>query len=88
MKTTTTGMEEILALESALRGSKDKEARADALNLRLSNERMSLARAKTKAERDLRTVWVAQIEKEIACEVEFFPEVELTDEELLAALRK
>jgi phosphosulfolactate phosphohydrolase-like enzyme len=55
----------------------------DALNLRLSNERNRLATAKTVRERDMRKVWVAQIEKEIAFEV---PEGQMTDDELLAAL--
>jgi hypothetical protein len=61
-----------------------------ALNLRLSNERVRLAAAKTQKERELRSVWVAGIEKEISHEIEFLgqqePETELTDDELLAAL--
>jgi outer membrane murein-binding lipoprotein Lpp len=64
----------------------------NALQLRLSNERNALARAKTSKERDLRKVWIAQIEKEIAGEEKFLkkkkPEVDMTDEELLAALLK
>jgi hypothetical protein len=39
-----------------------------ALQARLSNERVRLANATTKQERDMRAVWVAQIEKEIARE--------------------
>lgn len=35
----------------------------DALNLRLSNERVRLANAKTDSERTLRAVWIQQIEK-------------------------
>lgn len=55
----------------------------NALQLRLSNERNYLANAKTTAERDLRKVWISQIEKEIGHEE---PEVEMTDDELLAEL--
>jgi hypothetical protein len=62
----------------------------NALQLRLSNERNYLAKAKTEGERALRKVWIAQIEKEIAGEEKFLakqePEVEMTDDELLAAL--
>lgn len=43
----------------------------DVLQLRLSNERMRLAQAKTPDEWALRTVWIAQLEKEIAGEIEF-----------------
>lgn len=43
----------------------------DALNLRLSNERVRLSQAKTKNEIELRTVWVQGIEKEIKSEIEF-----------------
>lgn len=58
-----------------------------ALELRLSNERGYLARAKTEGERELRRVWIAQIEREIAHEREFHAdEIEMTDDELLAAL--
>lgn len=61
-----------------------------ALQVRLSNERNYLAKAKTRQERELRTVWIAQIEKEIAREYEFLGkqevETDLTDDELLAAL--
>jgi hypothetical protein len=60
----------------------------NALNLRLSNERNYLAKAKTQGERDLRKVWIAQIEKEISAEQAFAGLVgdEMTDDELLAAL--
>jgi hypothetical protein len=37
----------------------------DALELRLSNERIRLASATSPQERELRAVWVKQIEKEI-----------------------
>jgi hypothetical protein len=43
----------------------------DALQLRLSNERMRLDDAKTEGERKLRSVWIRQIEKEIAGEIKF-----------------
>jgi hypothetical protein len=62
----------------------------NALNLRLSNERGYLAKAKTQGERDLRKVWIAQIEKEIANELAFLAKQdnlpEMTDDELLEAL--
>lgn len=63
----------------------------DALRLRLSNERLRLAAAKTDAEIQFRAVWLAQIEKEIEAEV-IFLKIErtslpdLTDEELLSEL--
>lgn len=62
-----------------------------ALNLRLSHERARLAAAKSKRERDLRTVWISQIEHEISNEqkalgVSIATECEMTDDELLAAL--
>ncbi len=60
-----------------------------ALNLRLSNERNYLAKAKTENEKALRKVWIAQIEKEIAFEESHTfsdTEVEMTDDELMAAL--
>lgn len=61
----------------------------DALNLNLSNERIRLGNAKTQQERELRTVWVAQLEKEIAAERGFLgvtdaPEV--SDDDLLNEL--
>lgn len=61
-----------------------------AIELRLSHERERLRRAKTDKERELREVWVAQIEKERVAELRFlgiddsFPE--LSDDELLKAL--
>jgi hypothetical protein len=58
----------------------------DALRLRLSNERSRLVYAKSRGERDLRAVWVAQVEKEIAAESSFSPQCTLTDDELLAEL--
>jgi uncharacterized lipoprotein YddW (UPF0748 family) len=61
-----------------------------ALRVRLSNEREYLRRAKTDAERKLRGVWIAQIEREIAHEERFIAEraelPEISDDELLAAL--
>jgi len=57
----------------------------NALRMRLSNERVRLAGAQSQKERDLRSVWIAQIEKEIAHE-ETFHAVDMSDDELLAAL--
>lgn len=61
-----------------------------ALNLRLSHERGYLAAAKTSGEKELRAVWIAQIEKEIAKEREFLglPNeiVTLSDDELFNEL--
>jgi hypothetical protein len=69
----------------------DMSDHLNALNLRLSNERGYLAKAKTAGERELRSVWIAQIEKEIAREQEFIADLEaaleMTDDELLAELR-
>ena len=63
----------------------------DALSLRLSHEREYLAAAKTDGERDLRKVWISQIEKEISAEYKHLGlhpayKVEMTNEELLAEL--
>ena len=59
----------------------------DTLQLRLSNERVRLQNATTDKERNLRRVWVAQIEKEIAAERGFEePTKPMTDEELLSQL--
>jgi len=59
----------------------------DALELRLSNERVYLSAAKTERERNLRRVWITQIEKEIKSEKKFLllteEELNPTDEELL-----
>lgn len=58
----------------------------------LSNERARLAASKTSAERELRTVWVAQAERELAAEFAFLgmPTSEdlskIDDDELLAEL--
>lgn len=64
----------------------------DALNLRLSHERERWRLAKSVAERNMRSVWVAQLEKEITHERVFLgltaqPEIEsINDDDLLAAL--
>lgn len=61
----------------------------NALQVRLSNERNYLAKAKSEGERALRKVWIAQIEKEIRIEETHTfsdTETEMTDDELLAAL--
>ena len=64
----------------------------DALQLRLSHERSYLAAAKSDGERELRMVWIAQIEREIACELEHLGIApvdadDISDDELLALLR-
>lgn len=58
----------------------------DALRLRRSNEAIRLASAKTEKEQNLRTVWLAQIDKEIAAEAAFDNLPEMSDDELLAEL--
>lgn len=60
----------------------------DALQYRLSNERMALAAAKTEGEKQLRAVWVAQLEREIASEQKFMAGADLSDDELLSELTK
>lgn len=56
----------------------------------LSNERIRLSNAKTEGERELRQVWVNQLEKEVAREREFLGidanVCEMTDDELLKEL--
>lgn len=64
----------------------------NALNLRLSHERTSLAQAESDSERELRGVWVKQIEKEVREERAFLglPAEEsmedISADDLLAAL--
>lgn len=63
----------------------------DALQVRLSHERARLAAATRPREIELRTVWVAGIEREITHEMDFLsggkaPAVDMSDDELLAAL--
>ena len=62
----------------------------NALQLRLSHERGYLAVAKSEKERELRRVWIAQIEKEIADEQRFLgiesTTVEMSDDELMKEL--
>lgn len=63
----------------------------NALQLRLSNERVRQQEAKTTAEKELRAVWIKQIENEIAKEYEFLgmsdgTSEHLSDEELLKQL--
>ena len=63
----------------------------DALQLRLSHERGYLAAAKSAGERELRLVWIAQIERELAHELEHLGLVpveadDMSDEELLREL--
>ena len=65
-------------------------AHLNALHLRLSHERGYLAAAKTEKEREMRRVWIAQIEKEIADEQRFLgietTAVEMSDDELMKEL--
>lgn len=56
-----------------------------ALELRLSNERVRLANAASEEERQLRRVWVAQLERELSAEFELM-QGGMSDEALLAAL--
>lgn len=62
----------------------------NALQVRLSHERGYLAAAKSKKEREIRKVWIAQIEKEIAHEMNLIGGnvelPEMSDDELMAAL--
>ncbi len=61
----------------------------DHLELRLSNERMRLSRATSAGEREIRSVWVLQLEKEVQGEREFLKTqdgIELTDDEILREL--
>ena len=66
-------------------------AHLSALQTRISHERVYLAKAKTPQERDIRKVWVAQIEREIEKEKTFLgieesADVTMTDDELLSEL--
>ena len=61
----------------------------DALELHLSNERIRLNKANSQKESNMRRVFVAQLEKEIAQERKFLglPEPDhVSDDELLAEL--
>lgn len=64
----------------------------DALELRLSHEIARINLARSESERELRRVWLAGIDKEIADELRFLDledalfEPEMTDDEILAAL--
>lgn len=63
-----------------------------ALNLRLSRERERFSSANTYEEREMRSVWVTSIEKEIGQERIFLglpevqPPVEVSDDDLLCQL--
>lgn len=64
-----------------------------ALNIRLAHEKARLAEAKTAKEREIRSVWIKQIEKEIDEEIKFLgiqpvdADIEaMTDDELLEML--
>lgn len=63
----------------------------DAIQSRLSHERARLSAARTPRELEMRAVWVAGIERELADEMDFLsgskaPSLDMTDDELLAAL--
>lgn len=63
----------------------------DSLNLRLSHERSYLEKANTEKEKQIRKIWIKQIEKEIEIEEKLLglKEIEnsnLNDEELLNEL--
>ena len=62
----------------------------DVLNLMLSHERAILADSKTESEKELRKVWVQQLEKESEGEQRFLSNEilsdALSDDELLSAL--
>ena len=63
-----------------------------ALSEGLDREKQRLAEAKTARERELRSVWIAQREREIAAEMTFLGiattvECNLSDDELLNELR-
>jgi hypothetical protein len=59
------------AIGAAELDNKMNTTHLNALQLNLSNEKSRLAVAKNQAERELRTVWVAQLEKEIVAERAF-----------------
>lgn len=63
----------------------------NALELGLSNERVRLSESRTDRELAMRLVWIAQREKEIACEKAFLglpaeTEESISDDDLLAQL--
>ena len=58
----------------------------DALMRRLVEEKARLAKATKPAEIEVRKVWVAQIEKEIANEHKFLGVEDISDDELMAQL--
>ncbi len=66
------------------------ETHLSALLFGLSNERVRLAAAKSDGERALRSVWVAQLEKEVSFEESFLAAraemPPMTDDELMAEL--
>ena len=77
--------------QARLREIKQMTEHLVALQNRLFNEKIRLNGARTKQERDLRAIWVQQIEREIDGEMRFLglpigADVDMTDDELLAAL--
>lgn len=64
-----------------------------ALHSRLMRECARHAAARTEREREMRAVWIAQLQREIAAEMDFLgmdasAPPEMSEDELLAALRK
>jgi hypothetical protein len=59
-----------------------------ALNLNLSNERIRLSNAKTDGEIELRSIWIAQLEKEISEEEKLLglKQPDISDDDLLSEL--
>lgn len=59
-----------------------------ALNLNLSNERIRLSNAKTDGEIELRSIWIAQLEKEISEEEKLLSlkQPDISDDDLLSEL--
>lgn len=64
----------------------------NALKINLSNERARMETAKSSKERELRAVWVKQLEKEIENEMKFLgvieTEIEISDDDLFNELMK
>jgi hypothetical protein len=81
------------ALANMVEAPAGNMAHLNALELRLSNERNYLAKAKTDKERELRNVWISQIQKEIDRERGFLglkggDGPSMSDDDLLSELMK
>jgi hypothetical protein len=77
--------------ENAAVDAKKDTLHLDALRVNLSNEKSRLAEAKTDKEREMRSVWVKQLEKEVADEIKLLgiaddASVDMSDDALLDAL--